>query len=31
MVNPEARAHAEGEVKAASNTVFLTMGMPKRH
>lgn len=29
MVNPEAKGHAEGEVKAVSNTVFLTMGSPR--
>lgn len=28
MVNPVVKGHAEGEVKAASHTVFLTMGSP---
>lgn len=29
MVNPEAKGHAEGEVKAASSTIFLTTGSPR--
>lgn len=30
LVNPEAKGCAEGEAKAASSTIFLTMGSPRK-